>query len=164
MPLIGLYVKADLENVESITIPADYQWLMDVKQSNGEETRENVTMNAQESYEMENSRGSANFLIKFPGSKSQASISIVTSSQKGVASEYPAQGTNPGDWQPVAVFECRGAEPCKWHPSKGFRIRTPKGTVFEDADLSEDWYEVCEKSSEPCQVENLEFEFRVFRG
>lgn len=45
----------------------------------------------------------------------------------------------------LAFFEMRGAEPTKWN-AKGLFVRTPKGTVFEEVDLTDMWGDYDEKA------------------
>ena len=80
MVLLVLYCKAEFENVASVEFPAGYHYCFDVKDSQSDETREGVFMSADDVVEMENSRGEANFVMKFPDSKKQAA----RESQSGV--------------------------------------------------------------------------------
>lgn len=49
-------------------------------------------------------RGTANFVIRWPGQKRQASISLLE--QKDCSEDYPADKS--GEFVAVAAFECRG--------------------------------------------------------
>eukprot|EP00919_Chromeraceae_sp_WS-2016_P050464 GHVR01119653.1.p1 GENE.GHVR01119653.1~~GHVR01119653.1.p1 ORF type:complete len:171 (+),score=35.73 GHVR01119653.1:35-514(+) len=159
MPLIAVRVKADLENVRSITFPENNLWCFDVKESNGEEVREKVTMITDEMFDLTNSRGTAHFIIKWDGSKHQSTINI--EQLKGVSNTY--EEDNSGTFKTVTVLDCRGVEPIKCHPRGGVQVITTAGAILEDIQLNEDWYDVCPKTSTPVQIENLEFEFKVHR-
>eukprot|EP00921_Rhytidocystis_pertsovi_P009793 GHVQ01015740.1.p1 GENE.GHVQ01015740.1~~GHVQ01015740.1.p1 ORF type:complete len:151 (-),score=20.37 GHVQ01015740.1:1253-1705(-) len=137
MVLIVLYMKADLEAVGKIEMLLNRTtWCFDVKQSNSEEKREAVTFTAGAGLEIPNSRGTADFMVRWEGSKHYSTISVTE--VKHLTRPYTAEDT--GNFAPVMGFECRGAEPCRWLPGNtGFRVTSEGGTVFEDVDLSEDW-------------------------
>ncbi|KAL8447069.1 hypothetical protein Emed_004657 [Eimeria media] len=83
-----LRMKAELENVESIEFPPDYTYNLDVTQSGGTEERKGVTLSASEEFEIPNSRGTANLILKFGGSKQAATINV--EQVKGVTRPYTA--------------------------------------------------------------------------
>ncbi|KFH12058.1 hypothetical protein TGMAS_288910A [Toxoplasma gondii MAS] len=76
MVVILLRMKADLENVDSIEIPAGHTWVLDVKQAAGEEVRERVTVSESETQDIPNSRGTANFVVRWDGSKQAATLNV----------------------------------------------------------------------------------------
>ncbi|PFH32164.1 DUF866 domain-containing protein [Besnoitia besnoiti] len=159
MVIIVLRMKAELENVESIEIPADHTWVLDVKQATGEDVRERVTLSAAETLEIPNSRGTANFLVRWNGSKSVSTINI--QDVKNVTRRtYTAEDS--GKFVPVVAFECRGAEPIKWHPADGYTVRSKKAT-FKDVDLSEDWVDYDQDANLSVGIYNVEYEFQVSR-
>jgi len=43
--------------------------------------------------------------------------------------------------------------------SKGVYVRTPNGTVFEDADLTDTWVEYDEKAATNCLIDNFKSVF-----
>eukprot|EP00923_Selenidium_pygospionis_P036196 GHVN01063511.1.p1 GENE.GHVN01063511.1~~GHVN01063511.1.p1 ORF type:complete len:161 (-),score=17.71 GHVN01063511.1:52-534(-) len=160
MVLVELCVKADLENVASIELPLpNHTWYLDVKQSNGDEVRHNCSISQAEEFEMTNSRGHANFLVKFEGSHHQSSINIV---QDKRIHAYTAEDS--GKFVPFVMFECRGAEPCAWHPRDGYTVKSTGGTTFNDVDLDDkDWTDYCEKSNESVGIYNLEWTFKAVK-
>ena len=76
MVLLVLYVKAELENVESITFPENIQYCFDVKDAQSDESKSGVFMCADEVAEVEGSRGDANFAMRFPDCKKQCTVSV----------------------------------------------------------------------------------------
>eukprot|EP00930_Biecheleria_cincta_P100285 TRINITY_DN91916_c0_g1_i1.p1 TRINITY_DN91916_c0_g1~~TRINITY_DN91916_c0_g1_i1.p1 ORF type:complete len:186 (+),score=37.04 TRINITY_DN91916_c0_g1_i1:56-559(+) len=167
MPLVALYVKAEMDGVDKLVFPQEEVWKLDVKQSSSEEMREGVTLDPTNEEEVPNSKGTANFLIKWEGAKAPSTITMMTPSRKqpikdlkdAVLGEYTG-----GGFQPVAVFDCRGAEPCRWYPL-GVTIETPFGK-FENVDLTnlgdEEWMEASE-TGECATISELKFEFRVVK-
>ncbi|PHJ15514.1 duf866 domain-containing protein [Cystoisospora suis] len=159
MVVILLRMKADLENIESIEIPPDHVWKLDVRQSAGEERRENVTFSADQSFDIPNSRGKANFLVRWDGSK-QASTINIQDIKNVTRRTYTAEDS--GKFVPVVAFECRGAEPVACHASSGYVVKSRKST-FQDVDLSEDWADYDQEANESVGIYNVEFEFEVSR-
>eukprot|EP00928_Gymnodinium_smaydae_P045887 TRINITY_DN30542_c0_g1_i1.p1 TRINITY_DN30542_c0_g1~~TRINITY_DN30542_c0_g1_i1.p1 ORF type:complete len:198 (-),score=54.43 TRINITY_DN30542_c0_g1_i1:257-778(-) len=173
MPYVALFMKATLENVREIHFPENTEWTLDVSASNGIDTREGVTINAQDEFEVPNSKGTANFLIKWEGAKQPSTISMVTLSRKteikdkeiknATLGEYP-EGAS-GNFSPIAIFDCRGAEPSKWHPKGPFRVTSTGGATWEDVDLTDadGWCEYDEKNELSVTISDVAFEFRAVK-
>eukprot|EP01066_Platyproteum_vivax_P007647 Platyproteum_vivax@DN3042_c0_g1_i1.p1 len=158
MPLIGLYVKADLEGVAEVVVPEDHEWIMDVDDGCGGPVRRNVSFNKTEFNEIPNSRGSANFVVKFEGGV--CTLSVVD--LKGIrCNEYLADDS--GSDKLLALLECRGVQPVKWHPTGGYRVVCNSGTIFDAVDLHEDWVEYDEKAKESVGVYNLQHDFKTYK-
>ncbi|CDJ44744.1 hypothetical protein, conserved [Eimeria tenella] len=154
-----LRMKADLENVEAIEFPADYTWNIDVTQAGGTEEKKGVTLSAAEVLEIPGSRGTANLVIRFGGSKHAATINV--EHVKGVTRPYTAADS--GQFVPIISFECRGVEPTRWTPTTGCAIKGPK-SVFEEADIAEDWADFDEAANQSVGVYGLEFDFVVHKN
>ena len=65
MPLFVLYLKATLENVGRVSLPDNHTFCLTVKNSTGEDVREGVRISADEVQELKDSRGTANFTLKW---------------------------------------------------------------------------------------------------
>jgi hypothetical protein len=160
MVLLALYIKCDFENIASIEFPSpSYHYCVDVKDSQSDETREGVFMCGEETQELDNSRGEAHFVIKFPDSKKQASVVFTEIKNKTTSGFVRESGT----WTPVVAFECRGLEPTAFYPTKGVVVTSTGGTTWRDVDLSEDpdgWFEYCENSGESVGITEFAYEFR----
>mmetsp|Transcript_30016 Transcript_30016/g.45227 ORF Transcript_30016/g.45227 Transcript_30016/m.45227 type:complete len:172 (-) Transcript_30016:91-606(-) len=171
MPLIGLFMKAQLENIEKIEFPVNTDWTVDVSAGNGIDTRERVTINAQDEVDIPNSKGTCNFTVKFEGSKQPATISVVTLSRKVEAKELKGQtlGEYSGSGlKPIAVFDCRGAEPTKWYPVGPFKVTASDSSkAFDDVDLSDaledGWCEYDDEKDQPVGITELSFEFKTVK-
>eukprot|EP00397_Hematodinium_sp_SG-2012_P037855 GEMP01041098.1.p1 GENE.GEMP01041098.1~~GEMP01041098.1.p1 ORF type:complete len:138 (+),score=12.08 GEMP01041098.1:129-542(+) len=120
MTIFVLKVKAKLEGVEKLIFPADHEWVLDVLQSGGTEERKGITISSTDEYELQGSRGTANYVMKWKDSKAQSSMSLYTPTRRGplkgeTLGEYTASQSE--QFVAVAAFECRGLQPIGWTPS-----------------------------------------------
>mmetsp|Transcript_86631 Transcript_86631/g.245656 ORF Transcript_86631/g.245656 Transcript_86631/m.245656 type:complete len:165 (+) Transcript_86631:117-611(+) len=164
MPLIGLYVSAELDNIEKVEF-GDV-WYLGVVQSGGTETREDITFDSLEENEIPNSKGTANFILKWDGSKAFSSMTSYVPSHKDKSKDLAK--FNPvldasETMKLVKIFDCRGMEPCNWHPRGHIKITTPSGQVFENVDLTDGFCEYDEKASLPVELSGLKHEFKVVK-
>jgi len=161
MVVIVLKMKADLEGVEKLVFPPDHEWVLDVQQSNGTEIRKGITISSSEECEIQGSRGTANFVLKWEGAKAQSSMSIYTPSRSGplkgvTLGEYTS--AHSGTFQPIAAFECRGLEPISWQPTGGYIVENEKGGKHEGVDLSsKEWVDYDSENDLSVQIFDLEF-------
>jgi len=165
MVVIVLKMKADLEGVDKIVFPPDHEWMLDVQQSNGTEVRKGITISNAEEFEVQGSRGTANFVLKWEGAKAQSSMSIYTPTRAGplkgmTLGEYPAAQS--GKFHPIAAFECRGLEPISWQPTIGYTIENEKGGKHDNVELAEkEWCGYDQENDLSVGVYDLEFQFEV---
>ncbi|KFG62611.1 hypothetical protein TGRUB_430580, partial [Toxoplasma gondii RUB] len=76
-----------------------------VKQAAGEEVRERVTVSESETQDIPNSRGTANFVVRWDGSKQAATLNV--QDVKNVTRRtYTAEDS--GKFVSIVAFECRG--------------------------------------------------------
>eukprot|EP00913_Durusdinium_trenchii_P011896 g11174.t1 len=165
MPLIAMFMKAEMEGVDKLVFPEEDAWKVDIQQSGGTEIREGE--------DVPNSKGTANFLIKWDGAKAPSSISLVTPTRstplkdrlrgdQTVKDKPLLQYSEAGTMQPVAIFDCRGAEPVKWYPI-GLVVETSWGR-FENVDLSDpDGWMECSETGDTAAISEVQFEFRVVK-
>ena len=136
MPTFLLQTKVDfLENVESLTPKPLANWKFDVE-NDGEERRDGITLCAADELELDGSRGTCNFSIKFNrGDAHAAYIKIEKLAPKKHGDGIVKQADK---WTTVLVLECRGLTISKAYPGMDFDIKTvgEKARVFEDADFS----------------------------
>ena len=153
-----IYIKGDLENITTLQIPQDHDWLLSFRDQSGDERR-GVKLNATETKEIPGSRGSANLLLKFPAGNAPATISVTAI--KGVDGKY----TNSGEFQAVLAVESRGAELIEWKPTGFYIAETGKGHQFESVDLMDgDWCEFDEEAGVSVGVYNVETKVEVYKG
>eukprot|EP01040_Poterioochromonas_malhamensis_P013214 gene13214-14504_t len=155
MPQFYLKVKADLENIKSLTPSVGNLWKLDIQTPGGGEVRNGITISSDDVYPLEGSRGEANFVIKWPYATDQSYIKILTNN-RGVKPSYTADDS--GNYVTILGLECRNIEPTAWHPSFDFVIESSEGTTFDKVDLSDrDWADYDEENDLSVSITNLEY-------
>lgn len=158
MPTYLLQVKAELEGVESLTPKAGNQWKLDV-QNDSSEVREGITVSSLDEHELEGSRGTANFVMRFNKGDQQSYLKL----EKLVPKKHGdgiVTAAKSGTWVTVAVLEARGLEPTKFHRSVDFDVKSSgdKACVFDDADFADgDWAEYDADADISVTVSNIEY-------
>ncbi|CAN0130666.1 unnamed protein product [Ascophyllum nodosum] len=138
------------------------KWIMTVQSPDESDRREHVEVTRARIEELDGTRGTANFVVKWRGSKKQATANIVDIKKVTTKGEIKVEQS--GEFVPILALDCRGLEPVEWHPSTDFAVTSGGGTVFESdaVDLSEgDWSEYCEKSSMPVSIMEIEHRFET---
>jgi Eukaryotic protein of unknown function (DUF866) len=174
MVVFMLYMKADLENVASISMKKDDDLCISVKNPLSDyEVREKVILNPSVLLEPEeNSRSDPCHLsLKWEGNKKPCALTVLTEQEvkttlkkKSLKKEYqPADYTESGTWQPILCCECRGLEPTTYYPGSEFTIKSTGGTSFtEDIDLSDtDWTEYDADHDVPVALSQIEFKWEA---
>ncbi|OQS04086.1 hypothetical protein THRCLA_20979 [Thraustotheca clavata] len=159
MVLFVLYVKADLENIEKIEAPPLHRWCLDLKEPTGDERRQGVWVSEEEELEVSGSRGTAHFLMKWPGAKKESQLTVVRDIKK-LTRAIGAEDS--GKFVPFVGFDCRGLEPYGWSPEDGYKVTAAGETsVFEDVNLSEDWADYDEEGDQSVGVYGVEYKFGI---
>lgn len=174
MVVFMLYMKAELENVASISMRKDDDLCITVKNPLSDyEVREKVIFNPSVLLEPEeNSRSDpCHFLLKWEGNKKPCTLTVFTEQEvktalkkKSLQKEFqPADYTESGEWQPILCCECRGLEPTTYFPgTTEFIIQSSGGTKFtEDIDLSDPdgWTDYDADHDLPVAVSQIEFKW-----
>ena len=174
MVVFMLYMKAELENVASISMRKDDDLCITVKNPLSDyEVREKVIFNPSVLLEPEeNSRSDpCHFLLKWEGNKKPCTLTVLTEQEvktalkkKSLQKEFqPADYTESGEWQPILCCECRGLEPTTYFPgTTEFIIQSSGGTKFtEDIDLSDPdgWTDYDADHDLPVAVSQIEFKW-----
>ncbi|UKK01872.2 hypothetical protein MACK_001225 [Theileria orientalis] len=157
MVVIGLFVKADLENVSGVKVLPDHVWSLNLRESDGFEERNNVSLSASEFADTGNSRNSVNLCLNFKESRRKGTITI--RSVKDVTRDsFP----HDGDFSCVAAFDCRGVDILSWNPNGGYSVLCDSGNVIEDVTFEDgSWVGFDEKSGNCVSVLNLDYQLRV---
>ena len=150
----------ELENVKEVIIPENIQWCIDVKQPNSDEVRKGVFVSEEETFQVTGSRGSAHFLLKWPGGKKESQMDIIRI-KKGVLRNITDADSD--EYVPIVAFECRGIEPFAYYPQSGFTVSSGSA-LFEDVDLNDDWAEYDEEGEQAVSIQNLEYKFTVVKA
>ncbi|CEG47643.1 Uncharacterized conserved protein [Plasmopara halstedii] len=159
MVLYVLYVKANLENIETLTAPPLHRWCLDVKEPRGDEKREGVFVSDEEAVEVAGGRSEAHFTLKWPGANKPSQLTVVRDVKKLTRDVTGADSDN---FVPFVGFECRGLEPYAWHPESGYRVVSAGShATFEDVDLSDDWVEYDSEGAQVVGIYNLEWQLKV---
>ncbi|CAO3653160.1 unnamed protein product [Cunninghamella blakesleeana] len=152
---LGLYLRAELENVTDL-VPVDgYEWHFKIKCTGCREVDENwITFNREDEYDITHSRGTANLVMKCKFCKKESSAQFEPNTKT-------IPYTKSGEFQKIAVFDVRGLEMVEFSPRDSWRANgSESGTLFEDIDLIEnEWADYDEKSGEPVGISNIEAKF-----
>ena len=152
MPLFLLKIKTELENIRQLTPIKDNMWKFNVRSMDGE-IREGITFSSSDVLELVGSKGTANFIMKWKGSKEQSYIKIVE--VKKCDGSYKLDDA--GKFVTILGIECRGLEPCAWIPSTDFLAETNSGKLME-TDLTDlDWADYDEDCDETVSIMGLEY-------
>lgn len=161
MPTFLLYIKAELDNVASLSLDPGASFCFDVKESAGTEVRQGVYISPAEEHELSGGKGTANFVLKFSRDSKECSCNVVK--LKGVTRAYTADDAE--QFVPIAAFECRGLEPVKFSPEGGWNVQSGGGQKYQDIDLSEgEWCDYDEKSGASVGVYKIDSKFELHRG
>ncbi|KAI8367749.1 hypothetical protein BD560DRAFT_399464 [Blakeslea trispora] len=158
MVKLGLYLKADLENVTDLAPVEDFEWYFKIECTSCHEVDESwISFNQQDTYDMNSSRGTANLVMRCKFCKRDMSAQFEPSFK---LKKYDID--NNSKFQQIAQFDCRGLELIDFDPRESWTCKgAESGTVFEDVDLTEkEWVEYDEKSGEPVGINNIEVEFK----
>ncbi|GAW82064.1 hypothetical protein, conserved [Plasmodium gonderi] len=127
-----LRIKADLENVKKLYCDNDFLWAFNIKDSTSSLTRENIQFRKTDILEIPNSRGTANFMVKWTEYPKYSTINFVNTKN---SCSYDSTADN--DWQDFAAFECRGIELVEFLPHGNFIVEDTKGKIYYDVNLSD---------------------------
>ncbi|KAJ8660576.1 hypothetical protein O0I10_003623 [Lichtheimia ornata] len=158
MVKLGLYLKADLENVTNLKPMEGFEWYFKIQCGSCRETDENwISFNPEDTVDMSGSRGTANLVMRCKFCKRESSAQFDTSVP---IQAYSAEQNR--KLQKIAVFDCRGLELVDFAPKGPWSAEgTETGTPFEDIDFEEgDWADYDEKSEEPVGINEIEVEFK----
>lgn len=152
MPLYVLKIKCDLENIARIAHSGETLWKFNIESESGER-RDGITFSSSEELELDGSKGTANFVMKWDRSSSHhAYIKIIA--VKKVSGSYLAE--NAGSFLTVLGLECRGLVPTAWIPGQDFKAESVSGKQF-DVDLTDgDWADYDEDGDMSVSITNLE--------
>ncbi|CAH0476931.1 unnamed protein product [Peronospora belbahrii] len=161
MVLFVLYIKVDLENVETLMAPAFHRWCLDVKEPRGDEKREAVVVSDEATVDIAGGRGAVHFTLKWPGATKPSQLTVVRDIKNLTRH---VTGADSGTFVPFVGFECRRLEPYAWHPESGYRVvAAGRHGAFDEVDLSEDWAEYDEEGEQSVGIYGIEYKFLVHK-
>ncbi|CAK5280189.1 unnamed protein product [Mycena citricolor] len=155
MVVLLLSIKAELENVASLEVPADFEFFFQVKCNSCHEVHPKlVTLNRQDTYDLSGSKGAtANFVWRCGLCKRESSAKFEES--------YPLQAYTAENAQfaPLLKIECRGLEFVGFDPRGVWRCEGQTGTVFPEVEIPDanaEWVDYDEKAALPVGVSAIE--------
>jgi hypothetical protein len=162
MVVLVLKVLPEVDNVESIEFPRDHEWCLDIDMGGTGEIRDKVVVSRSDEFEVPNSRGTANLVLKMDtGSYATVTILDIPKFTKDVIS---ASDSESGLYTPIVAFDCRGCEIKKWHPTGYYTVTTPSGTTFSEVDLQlGEWYDVDKETNLPVSIMSVKHELDIYR-
>ena len=93
----------------------------------------------EEQLEISGSKGTANFIKKWPGEQTQSYLKMVD--VKKVTGATSISGADSDKFTTLFAIECRGLEPVSWMPKHDFTIRSSGGsTVFSEVEIDEGFW------------------------
>ena len=172
MPVFVALARCELENVASVSPRTSKSvWVIDVKHGQSDEVREKVTIDAEDSVDLEGSRGTANLVLKFADAAEKANCSILSADDfktkfknKKKQLELMPRAITSEAWTPFLAFEARGLDVSRVHVNgDNFDLVDSKGTKFRP-DLSEpDWADYDADNDLPVSITNFETKVEVVR-
>lgn len=174
MVLYLLYLKAELENVGSVTLERDQDLQLHLKNPlSDDEVRENIVVNPSVEVEQEASSRlpSHHFSLTWQGSKKASVLTVLDEAgakaalkkKKGASVPRSYAADDSGDWVPLLAVECRGLEPFAYLPGSEFVVTSSEGFQFtEDVDFSEgDWADYDAEHDLPVSLSDIQFKWEA---
>lgn len=177
MVVFMLFMKAELENISSISLKKDENLRLSVKNPLSDfECRDKIIVNPTDFVEQDdNSREpDHNFALTWEGSKKKSTLTVLTTEQaktilkkkKGAVlpkDNYSAEDS--GHFVPILAVECRGLEPSAFFPmGQEFTATSEGGFEFdaEAVDLSEgDWADYDADNDLAVSISDIEFKWEA---
>ncbi|KAI9179306.1 hypothetical protein H9P43_005969 [Blastocladiella emersonii ATCC 22665] len=158
MVLLGLYMTAETENVDRVVPMQEQDWALTVRCTSCNEVNPAiVTVSADETSDISGSRGEANLVMRCKFCKREGSINIVP---KSMTADNALD-----DGKAIVHLECRGIDVESWHARNGWKVYAADSkTTWLDADLSDDWFEVDEKTSNPVSISDVQTSVKRVSG
>ena len=107
MPTFVLKVKCELENIKELMPQEGNLWKLNISSGDGSFRRDNITVSKHDIIDLDGSKGTANFVIKWDKTSSQSYIKLVD--VKKLAGKYTSDDS--GKWVSIIALDCRGLEP-----------------------------------------------------
>ena len=162
MVVLVLKVLPEFDNVEALEFPRDHEWCLDIDVGGSGEIREKVNVSSAEDFEIPNSRGTANLVLKVD--KNNYATITISEIPKLTTERITGDNAEAGKYTPIVAFDCRGCEIKKWHPTGYYTVTTPNGAIFSEVDLqSGEWYDVESETNMPVSITSIKHELDIYR-
>lgn len=153
-----MFVRAQFDNVKELQVPEGHFWTFDLKESQGYETREYVTISDENLADTGNSRNLVHACILFKESNRKGTITV-----KSIKDVTQTSIKEPNTFTCIGAFDCRGIDITKWHIRGGFQVVCESGTVIPNVEFDSTgaWVGFDEKSGKAVSIMEVEYEFRT---
>ncbi|XP_076662542.1 CXXC motif containing zinc binding protein [Halictus rubicundus] len=157
MVKIALQIKVTMENVAELRPSGpEFRWYMKLVCSNCREESDKWNyMSLSETVSAPKGHGISHYVSKCKLCSRENSMTILEDFVK------PFVARDQDGFQSIAVFDCRGLEPCDFSPRVGWTVKAiDDGTEFTDVDLTEgEWGEYCQKIDKSIWIYEIEHRF-----
>ncbi|KAJ8687623.1 hypothetical protein QAD02_023419 [Eretmocerus hayati] len=158
MVKIGLRLKANLENVESLAPSSspDFRWYLKFACNNcGEVSTKWNYISLDEEIPAQTGHAVNHFVNKCKLCSRENSLNIIADTIDGLTADSTDQ------FKTVVVFDCRGLEPRDFSAREGWVVKAANGgKTFNDVDLGDgEWADYCDKTNQPVGVFEIEHRF-----
>lgn len=161
MVKIALQIKATLENIEELKPSgSEFKWYLKFTCGNcGEKSEKWSYVTLDESIPVKKRNAVNHFASKCKFCSRENSLTILKDAIKSFL------GNDQGQFQTVAIFDCRGLEPNEFSAREGWIARTVNdGKEFTNVDLTEgEWADYCDKIKEPVGIYEIEHRFEKIK-
>jgi hypothetical protein len=176
MVLYLLYMKAELENVESVQLPSDAMLCFNVRNPLSDyEVRDKVEITLNETVAQDESDRTPphHLALKWDGAKKVSTLTVLDAAaaktalkkKKGVPVPGPYMADADGDFAPILAVECRGMEPYGGIVGGNFAVTsTNGGPTFagDDVNLVEgDWADYDEENDAAVSLSDIVFKWEA---
>jgi hypothetical protein len=136
MPLQFLEIKADLEGISAMSLQSSCCLRLTVE-NDASESKDITLSPSDEEQELEGSRGTAHFVMKWNKSdRNQAYIKVLPGKE---IKDSVYRDSDSGNFKAILAMECRGLKVTKFHSGEGdFVLTSEGGTNFESANFGDD--------------------------
>ncbi|XP_014208076.1 UPF0587 protein C1orf123 homolog [Copidosoma floridanum] len=156
MVKIGLQVKANLENIESLKPQEEsFKWYMKFACNNcGEVSSKWNYIMLEDEKPAQRGSGVTHYVTKCKLCARENSLTILPDTISEIKADTCDQ------FKTIVVFDCRGLEPKDFSAREGWIASVDGGTTFNNVDLSEgDWADYCDKTKQPVSISCIEHNF-----
>ena len=153
MPKFALTVKMELENIATVKWAENNQWCFVVRNQDESETCEAYVCK-EDVFDLQNSRGTAHFIKKWPGEQQQSYLKLIDVKNITGAKELSVSSED----VVLLAVEARGMEPVEWQTKNDFTVISNGGSIFEDVDIEDGvWADYDADHDCPVSIQDLEY-------
>ncbi|EMG49842.1 Ess1 UPF0587 protein C2D10.03c [Candida maltosa Xu316] len=112
-----------------------------------------IQINQYEKHQIGDSRGDASFIFKCKDCKSEHSANVLPTNKKFTMEDYEKRV-----FVPILEIDARGLDFLEFEPTGDFKCTgIESGTKFDEVDLSDEWYDVDEKTNDEVSITEIKW-------